>query len=111
MNTKTKTHLNQTLTSVMPNGKPVKEDGIVYRLVDPTSLAWDALKSLDAETEEDFSQEVIVESNDPRDGSIQDREVYVARFTRHASWGLKAELETEKHGKFALWLEFAHDAE
>jgi hypothetical protein len=99
------------LTSVHPNGKPTKEDGIVYRLADPSALEAAAKAALDSETEEDFSMEVEVISNDRSDGAVQDREIFVARFTRHASWGLKAEIEAQPHGIFALWLEFVRDAD
>lgn len=99
------------LTPCLPNGRPTKDDGIRYRLTDPAALEAAAKAALDAETEEDFSMEVEVVSNDRSDGALQDREIYVARFTTHASWGLRAKLEAEPHGTFALYLEFCRDAE
>ena len=99
------------LTSCLPFGKPAKDDGIRYRLADPSVLEREATLALDNGTEEDFSTEVEVVSNDASDGAIQDREIYVARFTPHASWGLRAKLDTEKHGSFALYLEFCRDAD
>lgn len=99
------------LTSCLPYGKPAKDDGIRYRLADPATLEACAKVALDNGTEEDFSMEVEVVSNDISDGAIQDREIYVARFTTHASWGLRAKLDTELHGSFALYLEFVRDAD
>lgn len=55
--------------------------------------------------------EVEVISNDRNDDTVEDREIFVARFTTHASWGLRARLESEKHGAFALYLEFCRDAD
>jgi len=69
------------------------------------------LSALDNETEEDFAMEVEVVSSDGSDDSSQDREIFVARFTTHASWGLRAKLESDKHGAFALYLEFCRDAD
>lgn len=103
--------MNAELTSCLPHGKPAKDDGIRYRLVDPSSLEREAILALDKGNEEDFSMEVEVVSNDRSDGAIQDREIYVARFTTHASWGLRAKLDSDKHGVFALYLEFARDAD
>jgi hypothetical protein len=99
------------LTSCLPNGRPAKDDGIRYRLAEPSALEQAALTALDNNTEEDFSMEVEVISNDRSDGAVQDREIFVARFTTHASWGLRARLESEKHGAFALYLEFVRDAD
>ena len=112
MNTQnTKVHMNQTLTSVLSNGKPVKKEVSQYRLVNPTALGWQALKALDDGKEEEFVTEVEVESSDLLGSNEVFREVYAARFTRHASWGLKADMDTADHGKFVLWLEFVRDAE
>lgn len=99
------------LTSCLPYGKPAKDDGIRYRLVDPSTLEYEATLALDKGNEEDFAAEVEVVSNDASDGATQDKEIYVARFTPHASWGLRAKLDTEKHGSFALYLEFVRDAD
>lgn len=96
------------LESVLPNGKPVPKETTKYSLVNPTLLAWNAQKALDKGEEETFSDEVEVLST--TDGETI-KEVYAARFTRHASWGLKADLYTNEHGKFALWLEFVRDAD
>lgn len=100
----------KVLVPIMGHGKPAKDDGIIYQLVDPTGLAWHAKKALDDSEEEGFAYEVYVESNDARDGSVQDLEVYVARFTTHASWGLRADMTTGDD-KFRLYLEFVRDAE
>lgn len=99
------------LTSCLPHGKPAKDDGIRYRLADPASLEREATLALDKGNEEDFSMEVEVISNDRSDEAVQDREIYVARFKTHASWGLRAKLDTEEHGAFALYLEFVRDAD
>lgn len=103
--------MKSELTSCLPNGRPAKDDGIRYSLVEPSALEQAALTALDNGTEEDFSMEVEVVSNDRSDDSVQDREIYVARFKTHASWGLRARLESEKHGAFALYLEFCRDAD
>jgi hypothetical protein len=110
--------MKSELTSCLPNGRPAKDDGIKYSLVDPAGLEQAALSALDNETEEDFCMEVEVVSNDGSEDSSQnapvhsgDREIFVARFTTHASWGLRAKLESDKHGAFALYLEFCRDAD
>ena len=103
--------MKSELTSCLPNCRPAKDDGIKYTLVDPAGLEQAALSALDNETEEDFSMEVEVVSNDGSEDSSQDREIFVARFTTHASWGLRAKLESDKHGAFALYLEFCRDAD
>lgn len=103
--------MKSELTSCLPNGRPAKDDGIQYRLAEPSALEQAALTALDNSTEEEFSMEVEVISNDCSDDSVQDREIFVARFTTHASWGLRAKLESEKHGAFALYLEFCRDAD
>ncbi len=103
--------MKSELTSILPNGRPAKDDGIRYRLAEPSALEQAALTALDNNTEEDFAMEVEVISNDRSDGAVQDREIFVARFTTHASWGLRAKLDSEKHGAFALYLEFVRDAD
>lgn len=103
--------MKSELTSVLPNGRPAKDDGIRYTLAETSALEQAALTALDNGTEEDFSMEVEVISNDRSDDAVQDREIFVARFTTHASWGLRAKLESEKHGAFALYLEFVRDAD
>lgn len=103
--------MNAELTSCLPYGKPAKDDGIRYRLADPASLEREALLALDNGSEEDFSMEVEVVSNDRKDEAVQDREIFVARFKTHASWGLRAKLDSDKHGAFALYLEFVRDAD
>ncbi len=103
--------MKSELTSVLPNGRPAKDDGIRYTLSEASALEQAALTALDNGTEEDFSMEVEVISNDRSDDAVQDREIFVARFTTHASWGLRAKLESEKHGAFALYLEFVRDAD
>lgn len=104
--------MKSELTACLPFGKPAtKDDGIRYRLADPATLEREAVLALDNGVEEDFSFEVEVVSNDRSDGSIQDKEIYVARFTPHASWGLRAKLDTDNHGAFALYFEFVRDAD
>jgi hypothetical protein len=103
--------MKSELTSVLPNGRPAKDDGIRYRLAEPSALEQAALTALDNNTEEDFAMEVEVISNDRSDDAVQDREIFVARFTTHASWGLRAKLDSDKHGAFALYLEFCRDAD
>ena len=103
--------MKSELTSCLPNGRPAKDDGIRYRLAEPSALEQAALTALDNNAEEDFSMEVEVISNDRTDDSVEDREIFVARFTTHASWGLRGKLESEKHGAFALYLEFVRDAD
>ena len=100
--------MNPKLTSVHSNGKPVLNEKTVYILENPSLLEQLASQSLDNNEEETFSEEVMVVS---KDDQSTHREIYCATFTRHASWGLKGEIETVKHGKFALWLEFCRDAE
>jgi hypothetical protein len=106
MKTKTKT-INDNLLSVHPNGKPVTNDKTIYTLLEPSELAYDASVALDKGLEEAFESEVRVSSVLDEEETM---EFYMARFTRHASWGLKTELDTDAHGKFALWLEFSRDA-
>lgn len=103
--------MKSELTSCLPFGKPAKDDGIRYSLVDPASLEQAATLALDNQSEDDFSLEVEVVSGDASDGATQDKEIYVARFTPHASWGLRAKLDTEAHGIFAIYLEFVRDAD
>ena len=93
-----------------------KNDPIRYLMREESyirSLIREAVKSGNTET---FSEEVTIRSIDTRDNTPHDEEIYVARFTTHASWGLRldmdiAEIDDEGHKETqTLWLEFVRDA-
>ena len=101
--------MNKQLLSVYPNGQPVENEKTIYTLENEAELERLANQYLDADREEEFSHEVVVSSRCDNEEPI--REIYVARFNSHASWGLKGFIENGKNGKKPLFLEFCRDCE